>query len=879
MALTQVMDLQPPLTVGLAPEGFSAGEAAFEDEADAAAWYAAAAEGYSDDENDDEDPYIAASADPYSVADDASVQEEVVIGVGDDAESTGDVLEAPTDPYLLAVPTAPTLSSLSFSGLQTRLTTEGSQASETNETREGNKEPSALVEESNVPFGEPPLTPPPPPPLPTSLSAVRETTIVDVDDDDETPKRALDATDMPPPKVRRTQASDQGVPAAKEALPDSGEKPPWASARTRSRRQQAQACQLQPEAEIVVSAQSTDLASWPEAAFQTHDAISLTKPQSVSRQPDQDPSQKEPAELQTVSIEAAPTKLVSSQDIEGAELATELPNAGTPLVSTDVGNGDMEAVGDEGTLSAEADVADFDEEVDEELDEDDLDVNGDIVVDDPSWDEKVIVVRQGQVHIELQGRSPRMDDPKLLQFCDWLHEQLPIVVKNFPYIRKSGAYVDLSDNNIGQEGLDKLFRVLRDHRVPCVVMKCYRNVLDDNIIDTLVEYLYTQPEAFPMHGIHISHNCITDKGAFRLIRAAASCGHYPRATTRLPLWLRLECNDVSNPQRVVADCMKEGYNVCLMRDGLCSRSDCNHYSEVHIQLPYFLNQGRYGAYMDENMSANQSVTSNSLDLQAKLQGKSASDADAAPENGLEWRRKYPHAVMVPAPKFVPAPKKAGFRPQAPSSSQAPGASHMGQITLPHAQGQARPSQPFKLTGMHSVSRPPTPSTSSLLPGHPQACQGSNCKANAAKGGKGGWNSNRPGNWSNGNLGKGGNNLRPDGSGGGNKAGGGGNSGGWGGGGWKDKRAQMWQGETLVAKKKKEVTISEGETQLGFTWQMLGEGKAPRVSTTDPNSKVGVLVSPGELMLRMNGLDSAMFTEKQINDILRQRPLTLRFGDA
>merc|ERR1712187_292915 len=160
----------------------------------------------------------------------------------------------------------------------------------------------------------------------------------------------------------------------------------------------------------------------------------------------------------------------------------------------------------------------------------------------------------GQLHIELQRRSPPMYDVELLRFCEWLNEQMPIAVANFPYIRKSGAYVDLSDNVIGAEGLDKLFRVLRDHRVPCVVMKCYRNILNDRIVDTLIEYLYTQPDAFPMHGIHISHNTISDKGAIRLIRAAASCGHYPRYTSRLPLWLRLECNEIASPQSVVADC-------------------------------------------------------------------------------------------------------------------------------------------------------------------------------------------------------------------------------------------------------------------------------------------------------------------------------------
>ncbi|CAL1161655.1 unnamed protein product [Cladocopium goreaui] len=153
---------------------------------------------------------------------------------------------------------------------------------------------------------------------------------------------------------------------------------------------------------------------------------------------------------------------------------------------------------------------------------------------------------------------------------------------------------DLSDNEIGTDGLDKLFQVLRDHRVPCVVLKAYRNSVDDSFVDTLVEYLYTQPEAFPMHGIHISHNNISDKGASRLIRAAAQCGHYPRLTTRLPLWLRLEVNSLENPQKVIKDANDEGFKVCLMQDGLCSRDNCDHYSGVHVQLPYFLNQPAKG---------------------------------------------------------------------------------------------------------------------------------------------------------------------------------------------------------------------------------------------------------------------------------------------
>merc|ERR1712224_1001944 len=171
-----------------------------------------------------------------------------------------------------------------------------------------------------------------------------------------------------------------------------------------------------------------------------------------------------------------------------------------------------------------------------------------------------------------------------------------------------------------------------------------------------------------MHGIHISHNSISDKGAIRLIRAAASCGHYPRYTSRLPLWLRLECNEIASPQKVVAECNQEGFNVCLMQDGLCSRPDCNHYSGVHVQLPYFLNNpGKQGTkpyvpFKPQPMAPAPETTPEPTDYDPRVfLGK---DPDA-PEP--DWKIKARESVTLAAP----APKRmAAYRPPAPTP-QAP----------------------------------------------------------------------------------------------------------------------------------------------------------------------------------------------------------------
>lgn len=494
--------------------------------------------------------------------------------------------------------------------------------------------------------------------------------------------------------------------------------------------------------------------------------------------------------------------------------------------------------------------------------------------EDVSWDEKVIVVRQAQIHIELQHREPPMEDATLLQFCDWLDEQLPLVVANFPYIRKSGAYVDLSDNVIGPEGLDKLFRVLRDHRVPCVVMKAYRNVLDDSIVDTLIEYLYTQPEAFPMHGIHISHNNVTDKGAMRLIRAAAQCGHYPRLTSRLPLWLRLEANNIANPNKVVADCLEEKVNVCMMGDGLCSRPDCNHYSGVHVQLPYFFSQGRKGPGQHNSSAiAHSAREALSPPPPPPMQEppSQAMDAEMDESEVPDWMRRGAGTSQT---GMVPAPKKQGaFR-------------------------GATPSQAFKLMGMSRLVRPsmapqqpplpPPPSRPSSWGGGDAAAGlsslGSSAKSAAAPPPRPNWG------WSGGD-GDAGGGCAGDSSGGwgkgwgkeagvGNFGGGGKGCGKWGGGkgkGWG--RRQMWQGPALDTKVKRDVKLGEGEASLGFEWVFVGGGKPPRVISVEIHSKVSEATQVGESMLRINGLDAAMFTQKQIHDMLKQRPVALRFGDA
>ncbi|KAF4693500.1 hypothetical protein FOZ60_010682 [Perkinsus olseni] len=220
------------------------------------------------------------------------------------------------------------------------------------------------------------------------------------------------------------------------------------------------------------------------------------------------------------------------------------------------------------------------------------------------WDDDCVRVREGQLFVDLSRRTPPVDDTALCSFCEWLDQRkLPVVLGNYKYVKRTGATVDLSDNRVGARGIEMLLNTLRAHEVPCTVMRAYRNVLTDEVVDTFVEYLYNQPAAFPMTALQISHNRLTQQAALRLIKAAVSCGHYPMRVSRRPLWLRLELNEIYRPEDIVqtSNLWKDKlrpdakFTVCCMQNGLCADKRCDH-TNAAVQMPYFFNQNRQGYF-------------------------------------------------------------------------------------------------------------------------------------------------------------------------------------------------------------------------------------------------------------------------------------------
>jgi hypothetical protein len=249
-----------------------------------------------------------------------------------------------------------------------------------------------------------------------------------------------------------------------------------------------------------------------------------------------------------------------------------------------------------------------------------------------------VLVREGQVQIAMSSREPPLTDEQLVEFCDWLDSKcLPVLVESYQYVLRTGAMVDLSYNRVGPRGIERLLDVLRNHGVPCAVLKAYRNVLDDSIIDPLVEYFHTQPASLPLQGLHISHNRITSQGAMRLVKAVIDCGHYPTRVNKRPFWLRLEQNEIERPEDIVHTSKQfrfklrpeVKFTMCLMQQGLCSDSRCDH-DNVAVQAPYFLAQNKTGYFDERDRIMLETQANNPVDNKALAQQSIYAQRSAVP---------------------------------------------------------------------------------------------------------------------------------------------------------------------------------------------------------------------------------------------------------
>lgn len=151
--------------------------------------------------------------------------------------------------------------------------------------------------------------------------------------------------------------------------------------------------------------------------------------------------------------------------------------------------------------------------------------------------------------------------------------------RELPLRQDAYAYeeVDFSQNELSSAGLRVVLEVCR--RCPKLrVLKLYRNQIDDGGAKGLAELCEQCPAIEEMH---LSHNHFTAVGVEALVAAAAQA----RPDHMSPLWLRLEQNDVGDPDAVYRS-LQSRLSVCNRQDEFrCTVRVCCRKMKVH--LPFF----------------------------------------------------------------------------------------------------------------------------------------------------------------------------------------------------------------------------------------------------------------------------------------------------
>lgn len=195
--------------------------------------------------------------------------------------------------------------------------------------------------------------------------------------------------------------------------------------------------------------------------------------------------------------------------------------------------------------------------------------------------------RQRDLRIELGNRG--LDDARFLQ---WIETEGPEVIQN---LHAGGCLdsVDLSDNQLTDEGCRLLVKWLLECHVPARRLRLFKNQLrSPAALCGLIEDgdLGIGAEA-GLRELHLSSNKIDEEGIVCLLDSICRRKNKVGSQFKPPLWLRLERNAHSMDEEAVAKLAAEyadrGLSICLMGGKAgsgCTIQRCTRGADVHIHI-------------------------------------------------------------------------------------------------------------------------------------------------------------------------------------------------------------------------------------------------------------------------------------------------------
>lgn len=153
--------------------------------------------------------------------------------------------------------------------------------------------------------------------------------------------------------------------------------------------------------------------------------------------------------------------------------------------------------------------------------------------------------------------------------------------------------VDFSQNELSSGGLKAVLDICK--RCPKLrVLKLFKNRIDDSGAEGLADLCRV---VLGIEEIHLSHNHFTAVGVEILVTAAEQA----RKPNALPLWLRLEQNDVAEPEATFDNLQNVKHlSVCKRVDEVsCTVRICCRKHKVHLPFFHLQRQPRYGFRREE----------------------------------------------------------------------------------------------------------------------------------------------------------------------------------------------------------------------------------------------------------------------------------------
>mmetsp|Transcript_62701 Transcript_62701/g.115296 ORF Transcript_62701/g.115296 Transcript_62701/m.115296 type:complete len:544 (-) Transcript_62701:22-1653(-) len=272
---------------------------------------------------------------------------------------------------------------------------------------------------------------------------------------------------------------------------------------------------------------------------------------------------------------------------------------------------------DEGGEGDEADGGDKEDKGDEGEEEDEGDEEEDEAEEETEEMRKASIEKAADKGFELRKRGEdkwnlrirlfgfklAVTDEYMEFYCAWLKDRLDKEKEEYgdDFLENARAEVDFSQTGLENSATALLLKTLLECKVQVWLLKLFKNRLSHEAMEALCEYLKDSEDFNTVKEIHLTHNKFENDSVLLLLRTLKDLKAYPPkkggegddAAEPFPVWIRLDKNQVEDPEKLLETASEEGIETCHAEDrDAWTKQSYRAEGECPIAHLYgFMNQG------------------------------------------------------------------------------------------------------------------------------------------------------------------------------------------------------------------------------------------------------------------------------------------------